>query len=208
MSDRIIQVIPRRAVGPECQRWTPEKFESFFGIKYLSHLHFNDDAPRHQVVKNCPWILQKSRWGEEHRQLGEKYHQEIEEGFVDDVVIKWIDDEIGYGLFANRNIPANAFVGEYTGVLRRLSRWRPDSNAYCFQYPSRFLTWKYYIIDAFREGNEMRFVNHSEDPNLQPSCLVDEGLCHLVFFTNQAVSEGEELTFNYGSDYWRHRQKR
>ena len=125
--------------------------------------------------------------------------------FVANVSIRWIDDDVGYGVFAEEDFEAGTYIGEYTGQVRTLNRWRPDSNAYCLQYPTRLFSWKYFIIDAFKEGNETRFINHNDVPNLQLSCAVDRGLSHLIFFTNRKVKKGEELTFDYGPDFWRHR---
>lgn len=185
-----------------------DQFEKAFNVKYLSHLHFASYAQLQKTIRNCPWILLKSVWGEENRKLGKLYQKQLEKGSVADVTIKWIDPQIGYGVFCNHELPRGTYVGEYTGVVRQLKRLKPDHNAYCFHYPTRFWSWNYFMIDALREGNEMRFINHSEQPNLEPKCLVDRGLLHLVFFTSQDIARGEQLTFNYGSDYWRHRLQR
>jgi SET domain-containing protein len=206
-TSRTIKVLPKTySFESQMQKWNPSQFENYFGINYASHLHFDNLNILKNVIRNCPWILRSSKWGEEHRQLALKHKKELNTGFVANVSIRWIDDDFGYGVFAEEDFEENTYIGEYTGQIRTLSRWRPDSNAYCFQYPTRFLSWNYYIIDAFKEGNEMRFVNHSQEPNLQPSCLVDRGLSHLVFFTNQKIKKDEELTFDYGPDYWRHRK--
>ena len=188
---------------------TVQEFENSTGIKYLSHLHFNDYHSLKEISDNCPWVLRSSCWGEENRRLGRNFQREIKSGYVADLTIGWIDDFIGYGVFANQEIPAGSYIAEYTGVVRRLNRFNPDHNAYCFHYPTRFWSWKYFMIDALHEGNETRFINHSNDPNLQPQCLVDadQGLLHLVFFAAKHIDKGSELTFNYGPDYWKHRQK-
>lgn len=199
-----ISVIPKNKFS--VIKFNTEMFSNLFGVHYLSHLRFADYKTLKDVICNCPWLLKKSRWGEEYRELATKYKDELSSGYVADVVLQWIDDDFGYGVFANKDLLSGSYVGEYTGFIRRLSRWRPDTNAYCFKYPMRLLTWKYYVVDAMFEGNEMRFVNHSEEPNLEPVCVVDRGLLHLVFLTKRDIAVGEELTFNYGSDYWRHRK--
>ncbi len=63
------------------------------------------------------------------------------------------------------------------------------------------------MIDAALGGNELRFANHSSKPNITPYCLVRNRLLHLVLFTNQKVAKNTQLTFNYGKDFWRKRQK-
>jgi uncharacterized protein len=184
-----------------------EQFEKLFGIKYLAHLRFDSDQSFKKVICNCPLILKYMSWGEENRALGFLYRPQIALGTVADTVICWIDPKIGYGLFAGQDLEEGAFVGEYTGLVRHLDRLHPDYNAYCFHYPTRFFSWNYYVIDASQEGNETRFINHSDVPNLRPICLVDRNLLHLVFLASQPISKGSELTFNYGTDFWQHRTK-
>lgn len=179
-----------------------QQFEERMNIKYLPHLHFTSYASLKEVISNCPWILKSSRWGEENRTLGTLYQKEIKEGKVADVTIQWIDDVLGYGVFSNRDLLPGTYIGEYTGIVRRLNRLHPDHNAYCFHYPTRFWSWKYFIIDALHAGNEMRFINHSNTPNLQPQCIVDRGMLHLVFLAAQPIDKGMQLTFNYGPDFW------
>lgn len=206
-SPRTIKVQPKTSNTPSpIKSWNQNQFEEYFGISYASHLRFKTHKELKNVISSCPWILRKSKWGAEHRLLAQKYSAELATGSVANVSIRWIDENFGYGLFAEEDLEPNAFIGEYTGQVRTLSRWRPDSNAYCIQYPTRFLSWNYYIIDAFKDGNEMRFLNHSDEPNLQLACLVDRGLSHLVFFSNQKIFKGEQLTFDYGPDYWKHRK--
>lgn len=184
-----------------------KRFQKVFGVKYLPTLVFEDYDELIKVIRNCPLVLRTSI-GKENRELGEKYRLEISQGYVADLTIKWIDPSIGYGVFANKPLEKGVYVGEYTGLVRQLYRFQPDHNAYCFHYPTKFWSWEYYMIDALWQGNELRFLNHHEQPNLEPACLVDRGLLHMVFFTNQEVPAGTELTFNYGSDYWRHKRKR
>ena len=75
--------------------------------------------------------------------------------------IQKIDDSVGYGLFAFKDIRALEIIGEYTGVLS--TSWdegpsdQSDFNPYLLKYPVDFLC----AIDAQKSGNETRFINHS-----------------------------------------------
>lgn len=191
----------------ESQMFSKTQFRNLFNVSYRSHLHFSNYNSLQEVISNCPLILKYGPWGEENRQLGVRYKNEISQGFVADVAIQWVNSEIGYGLFADTDLTPGAYVGEYTGLVRRLYRLHPNQNAYCFHYPTAFWSWKYYVIDSLFEGNQLRFINHSNLPNLQPACLVDRGLLHLILVTKRAISHGEELTFDYGPDYWIRRKQ-
>lgn len=184
-----------------------EEFQRIFHVKYLPTLQFQPVTLHEKAMKNIPWLLRYTPLGQEHRELGILYREQLIAGQVANVAIEWIDDEIGYGLFARVDLPPQSFVGEYTGIVRQIMRLYPDLNGYCIHYPTKFFSYNYLLIDAQRAGNEMRFVNHSDDPNLKPMCIIDSGLQHIVFFTTKPVACGQQLTFNYGSDYWRNRFK-
>lgn len=186
---------------------SPDDFKKATGVTYYPFLHFASYQFFLEVRKNCPFTLAKTFLGEENRFLGSAFQDKIFSGYTEDVVIRWIDEKIGYGLFANRDISEGSFVGEYSGVVRRLYRKKPETNDYSFHYPSRFWSWKYYVIDAQQQGNYMRYINHRDDPNLVPKCLVDRGILHHVFFASKKIHKGDQLTFDYGKDYWMHRQK-
>jgi uncharacterized protein len=186
---------------------TPEDFEKTMGVTYRPFLRFANYSLFKEAIRNCPWMLKSFFLGEENRKLGSLFQAQLFSGTTADVVIKWIDERIGYGVFTCQDFAKGALIGEYTGEVRRLFRSRPDHNAYCFHYPTRYWSLKYFIIDGLREGNALRFINHSDRPNLHPACLVDRGLLHQVFFTNKEIPQGTQLTFDYGEDYWARRSK-
>lgn len=202
--ERKIPVIPKGS--NKIKVLSVEQFRELFDVNYISHLKFPNYAVFKEVLGECPLIL-RTRIGDENRQLAERYRKEIISGSHTDLIIRWIDPEMGYGLFAARDLPIGTYVCEYAGVVRLISRFNPDQNEYCFHYPTKFWSWNYCVVDAQSEGNEARFINHNDQPNLQPICLLDRGILHLAFVTSRAVSFGEELTFNYGEDYWRKREK-
>ncbi len=61
-------------------------------------------------------------------------------------------------------------------------------------------------IDAVEYGSVARFLNHSTRPNCVFKRVLLGGLIRVVCCTAQFVNEGEELTLNYGSSYWRARE--
>jgi len=185
-----------------------EEFEQAIAVHYLSHLKFPSYSHFKEVIKNCPLIIKNRFLGQENHLLGEEFIEKISQGFLADVTIRWIDHDIGYGLFANDDLSEGAYIGEYTGIVRPLPRSKKQTNGYCFHYPTRFWSWNYYVIDSYKEGNELRFVNHSKSANVEPKCLYDRGLLHIAFFAKRDIERGEELTFDYGEDYWQHRQQK
>jgi Proteins containing SET domain len=151
--------------------------------------------------------LRSRRIAEENYSWWRSFSPQLSQGTTTPLLIKWISDEMGYGAFAETDLALGDFAGEYTGLVRPLFRRRPDHNPYCFHYPTRLWSFNYYVVDALREGNLMRFVNHSNKPNLLPLCMVNNGILHLVFVASQHIPKGTELVFDYGKDFWIHRTK-
>ncbi|XP_044043480.1 histone-lysine N-methyltransferase SETDB2 isoform X2 [Siniperca chuatsi] len=61
-----------------------------------------------------------------------------------------------------------------------------------------------HFLDASKEGNVSRFINHGCQPNLFTQNVFtdshDPGFPVIAFFTNRAVKAGTELTWNYSAD--------
>ncbi|GAB4231745.1 MAG: hypothetical protein Tsb0021_10250 [Chlamydiales bacterium] len=111
---------------------------------------------------------------------------------------------MGYGLFAEQELQKGTYLGEYTGLVRR---WcLGEETTYAVQYPTKSGIYNTYIIDAKSYGNETRFINHHERPNLRIECVVRKSLLHFVFFAVRDIAIGEELTCHYGDDYWQYRR--
>lgn len=132
---------------------------------------------------------------------GHYYQKEIAEPFIPDVVLRWIDPRIGWGVFAARPFKAGEFIAEYLGVLRKKRR-ADRYNAYCFAYVSEAGRATSFVIDAKEHANIARYVNHSQKPNVEP-VLATIGLrTHLILLTKRPIREGEQLCYDYGPDYW------
>jgi histone-lysine N-methyltransferase SETD2 len=121
--------------------------------------------------------------------------------FADVSVVK--TDKKGFGLRANKDMPANDFIFEYIGEVineptfrRRMMQYDEEGIRH-FYFMS--LT-KHEFVDATKKGNLGRFCNHSCNPN----CYVDKWVVgdklRMGIFTSRAVEAGEELVFNYNVD--------
>lgn len=169
-------------------------FENQFSITYRESLTFTSYSHLIETIHNCPYVLRSHFLAKDNYYWAEKYAHQLDSSTIGPVYVKWIDHTIGYGLCALEDIPQGAYIGEYTGCVREIAS---NPNAYCFHYPTRWWSWKKCVIDALKEGNILRFINHSENPNLQPFCLVNRRLLHFVFIAKRDISKGTELTFTY-----------
>lgn len=187
---------------------TRQEFEQLFGVHYLPGLSFTNNEQLEEMIKQCPLLLRYTVMGQEHRSLGSSLRRGLNDGLLAPVAIKWIDAFMGYGLFAEKAIKKEQFIGQYAGVVRKVHRLSPELNGYCIHLPTRFWSYNYFVIDAEKAGNELRFANHSSQPNMRPLCVIDRGLVHIAFFATREIEAQEELTFDYGKDYWQKRALR
>lgn len=131
------------------------------------------------------------------------YGADIKEGTTVPVSVKEVSPEVGRGLFADAPIKKSGFIGEYIGDVKRLD---PENMGdYAFWFPPR-TGLEDYVIDASKAGNELRFANHSSDPNMDIRCVNSEGEWHVIFTAKRDISPGEQLTFDYGPAYWEKRK--
>lgn len=98
----------------------------------------------------------------------------------------------GLGLFAEEPIPARECIAEYVG--RTLSQKE--------QYTSRskylFGIGRHTMLDGNVKKNIARYINHSCAPN----CEVEIKRGRIFIFTKRRVTAGEELSYDYGTEYF------
>lgn len=134
--------------------------------------------------------------------LGKKYAPLIEKSYMPKVSAQWLNEDIGHGLFAEEIIAKGSYVGEYTGIVRRNDRryFEPQNN-YCYEYPVEDEIGRPFVIDA-TNGCFTRLINHSTKPNLQPTYAFYDNFYHLIFVAKKEIQIGEQLSYNYGKNYW------
>jgi len=104
----------------------------------------------------------------------------------------------GWGLICQEAIPANTYVGSYTGLIQPKEH---GSISLAYTHTLADKKGREIEFDTQHFGNETRFLNHSCEPNLR-KLLVFNHLHthpHLAFFTMKDVAAGTELCITYGS---------
>ncbi|KAF9953478.1 hypothetical protein BGZ70_000228, partial [Mortierella alpina] len=122
----------------------------------------------------------------------------------------------GWGVIldGNRPIPPRTFVSRYVGEIitvqeaeERGKLYEPLGVTYLFDLDYSTNQGPVYSVDAFYQGNESRFFNHSCDPNLSVYNLTGgdyAGYAHLMtlsFWSNRYINPGDELTFDYNGQF-------
>jgi len=131
---------------------------------------------------------------------GKKYQNLIESSYTPKVSVRWISQEVGYGLFAEEDLPENSYVGEYVGHIRKNNE-HGELNHYLYKYPVLDEIGRNYVIDATC-GNLLRFANHSFAFNMKHTYAFANRFYHAIFITIRPIVKGEQLTYSYGKNYW------
>jgi uncharacterized protein len=182
-----------------------ELFEKL-GVVYRSRTRI-DWEPLSQInLRKSPYYIENR---EEFDSLARRYGVKIDRASIAPVYIRRISRTIGYGVFADQDIREGDFIGEYTGVVQISGK-----HTHCYQadkgYESDY-SW-YYLdnldkappleINGRLEGNEMRFVNHGQVPNLLVEHTLYRGQWVLFFTAARDIKKDEQLLISYGDGYW------
>lgn len=188
---------------------TPEEIAQFFtrnGLVYLERTRVHwlpllsmDLSKRDYYLENRDYFAETSR----------KYACLIKDSHMAPVYISRIDSNVGYGVYAASELEKDAFIGEYTGVIqeaeetsgRELDRGGFESD-YSWYYLEEIEQAPSLEINGRFEGNELRFVNHSTEPNVGVEHTLVDGYWILFFKTTRKIKADEQLLINYGEAYW------
>lgn len=132
----------------------------------------------------------------------------IKTGYQSSLYLKYINERIGYGTFADAPIQKDDIVGEYTGkvIQEHTALAMPGSErtylmalSYCYadyNWPASL------YIDAKKMGNFTRFINHRKKPNVICKLISDGYMWHVILVATKHIAKDKQLFINYGDGYW------
>lgn len=131
----------------------------------------------------------------------DEFVDKIKQNFIAPVVIKLVNQHVGYGVFAKTDIPKGSFVGEFTGEFKKA-----EECATSVYFVNCFIpnTKANYVIDASYFGNEMRFINDGQEHSncCGANVLGDDCMTHMIIVAAKNIQYGQQLTMPYHNDYW------
>ncbi|XP_056278107.1 N-lysine methyltransferase KMT5A-A-like isoform X2 [Pseudoliparis swirei] len=128
--------------------------------------------------------------------------------------IKYINAFKGHGIFTSALFEKGEFLLEYRGELisqqecERRQRLHHDClKVFMFEFHFNGKLW---CFDAAKEDGSLgRLVNDNNvNPNAKMKYLNIQGKPHLCLFATRDISQGEEVTYNYGDSDWPWRCKK
>lgn len=96
-------------------------------------------------------------------------------------------------------------IGEYTGIVIEIHKspeldksyaWTVSSPEYCRDQG------KFFYVDAKKAGNFVRFINHSEYPNVKALTVYCQNQWHMIYIAARPIKKDEQLLVDYGAGYW------
>ena len=181
------------------------EFEDYMKIKYIESLRFDDFYLLKKIFLYFQKKRKKNKISKLSKWLGLLHEKQINRfPYINKFLkIKWIDSNMEFGVFAEKDLPYNCYIGEYIGVVKKSNA---KDNAYCFEYLS-FRCVSSVVLDALDEGNLIRFINHKSKGNLTAFLADLNGIEHIILKTNRVIKKNEQLTYDYGYSYWNKREK-
>lgn len=200
---------PSRRVYPRNRKLiTPQERQRLFkrlGLKYTQGLVFAKGCEALSDIDKDKLRLY-TYFGDLYDDLSAKYGAYVASKYMAPVSIRWVSDSVGYGLFAEQDLPEGAFLMEYAGEVT--SSTDDPTWTWVYPKPGGFLpTRDEFLLDAKYYGNEARFVNHGEQYNLELEAVYQGRTWHVVYVAIRAIQKGEELLTDYGGGYWSKRNK-
>ena len=116
--------------------------------------------------------------------------------------IRYISKKVGYGVFAKERIAPYSILNSYAGLLR------PDK-AIAMNNDSTFMfsDFESFSIDAGKQGNWCRFMNHSPIGDPKTNVVAwehysDWGPRIIFTASHKGIKKGAQLLYSYGESYW------
>lgn len=104
----------------------------------------------------------------------------------------------GTGAFAMKAIPAKRKLGNMGGEIisykeaQKRVKKQPGNVLFMVEFDNEDIA-----LDASINSNELRYINHSCDPNT----YMRRAYQKVEFYTRRAIKKGEELTCDYGETH-------
>ena len=110
----------------------------------------------------------------------------------------------GLGCYAAEDRSKGAWMCDYEGEVidfaQRAVRYVSDEPEYLFHLGGGAVAGSHVYIDAVDSDHASRAINHAQDACLEPRVSLVER--RVAFYALRDIKAGDELSFDYGEQYW------
>lgn len=184
------------------QEGVKDLLENYLGLRFLPKPEIRAEALKNRSKND---LKNPDIYASDEKIYGEL----LKNGPHANIYVKFISNEIGYGLFANAPIKKGELIDEYTGIIQNKSD--TNDSTWAWSYPVSIYKDELGLspinIDGKYAGNALRFINHSEDPNTEMRRIFLDGFVRSLYVCTRDIAQDEQILVSYGSDYWQNRKK-
>lgn len=191
---------------------TPRELFDQLRLEWLDSYIYEDFALKQQIQSEFQEILASNERALAYKWNGTYYKKQILSNAVPDLEARWLGNKVGYGLFTRSTLAKGAYIGSYLGRVRKKSPFRSEFiNSYSFNFPVQPYSWLNrwgwgWVIDALKQGNHTRFINHDSEGNCESTGAICQDEVYIIIRAKRAIKAGEQLLYDYGQSYWSRRK--
>jgi len=157
-------------------------------------------------VHYCPWVLCKNNYIlelmfsgfhiEKDIEFREKYGKVMQEDTGESgLVLAWINEEVGWGVYAAKDYLPGDYIVRYGGMLEEEEK--VESKSY-----NLMVSFEGYVLSALQHRNLGGMVNHSFFPNAETQCVFEKGAEQAILTAKEYIPKGKQILIDYSSSYW------
>lgn len=170
------------------------------GVNYSTQLELDPTIDVSKILEPLP--------GYEAESNVARFTEAINQRYQAPLYLKYINQTVGYGVYANEPIHANDIIGEYTGKVisqQNVLTKSVKSRAYIMEIVGCLAGYYWpesLYIDAHEAGNFTRYINHSYTPNVMGKQIFDGKWWHIMLIAGREIAQDQQLLIDYGKNYW------
>jgi hypothetical protein len=183
-------------------------FERVFHVEPLHSIIVSPTVQKlfrnHSIEQEKKFIYQKEIIHANQMYIEHYMTLDHEKIVMDHFYIKWVSTKVGFGVFPKQNVKRGDIIGVYGGEIVE----EPEDTDYSWGYPTKYIDSKQVLltVDARTKGNYMRFVNsNGQLSNCDIYFIPYNGIWQIIYIAVQDINVDDELTIDYGREYFRSR---
>lgn len=177
------------------------------GVEYVSTLRTHLDRTKIIPQKKFSLPPDQKKWEPLLEKQQKEFEDQINQQYQVPLYLKYINDKVGFGVFAGAPIKEFDTISEYTGYLCVEDEHNKEvdptfsidvGNYYASDSAARL------YVNGKLAGNFARFINHSYIPNVHSLSVYNtlDGLWHVMMHAKEDIPQDAQLLINYGPGYW------